>query len=405
MSKEKLVPRLRFEEFLGNKSWSKKELNEVALYRNGKAHENDIADEGSFIVVNSKFVSTNGSVKKYTNNQNEPLFKDEIAFVLSDVPNGRAIARTYLITKNNKYTLNQRIAGITPNQNTNSYFLYNLMNRNPYFLKFDDGVKQTNLSKADVNNFYSFYPIKEEQNKIGCFLKKIDEMIQLQKSKVNKVKDIKSAYLSEMFPKKGEKYPKKRFGGFIKPWKKYKLTDIATFLKGRGLARKDMVENGQYECILYGHLYTVYGMVIDNIIYKTNTINQNMITSQKGDVLIPSSDTTPTGLARASSLEKDDIILGGDINILRPNRNIDGSFLSYNINANRSQLLKLIKGTTVKHIYNDDLKDVLVRVPEKEEQKLIVDLFRNIDNQIAIEEEKLAKLEKLKQAYLNDMFV
>ena len=159
MSKEKLVPRLRFEEFLGNKSWSKKDLNEVALYRNGKAHENDIADKGSFIVVNSKFVSTNGSVKKYTNNQNEPLFKDEIAFVLSDVPNGRAIARTYLITKNNKYTLNQRIAGITPNQNTNSYFLYNLMNRNPYFLKFDDGVKQTNLSKPDVNNFYSFYPI------------------------------------------------------------------------------------------------------------------------------------------------------------------------------------------------------------------------------------------------------
>lgn len=80
-------------------AWEQRKLGEVAKYRNGKAHENCIDDDGKYIVVNSKFVSTNGKVKKFSNMQNEPLFENEVAFVLSDVPNGRAIARTFLVEK------------------------------------------------------------------------------------------------------------------------------------------------------------------------------------------------------------------------------------------------------------------------------------------------------------------
>lgn len=97
------VPRMRLPGFTG--AWEQHKLGDVAKYRNGKAHENDISEQGKFIVVNSKFVSTNGEVRKFSNKQIEPLFKNEIAFVLSDVPNGRAIARTFLVDKNDKYTL------------------------------------------------------------------------------------------------------------------------------------------------------------------------------------------------------------------------------------------------------------------------------------------------------------
>ncbi len=129
-------------------AWEQRKLGEVAKYRNGKAHENCIDDNGKYIVVNSKFVSTDGEVRKFSNMQNEALFENEIAFVLSDVPNGRAIARTFLVEKSDKYTLNQRIAGITPLSETYPYYLHILMNRNPYFLAFDDGAKQTN-EKSD----------------------------------------------------------------------------------------------------------------------------------------------------------------------------------------------------------------------------------------------------------------
>lgn len=170
-------PEIRFDGFTDD--WEQRKLGEVAKYRNGKAHENSIAEDGKYVVVNSKFVSTDGEIRKYSNEQIEPLHEGEICFVLSDVPNGRAIARTFLVEKDDKYTLNQRIAGITPLEITDSYFLHILMNRHPYFLRFDDGAKQTNLSVNDVMEFETYYPSLDEQQKIGAYFSKLDYLITL----------------------------------------------------------------------------------------------------------------------------------------------------------------------------------------------------------------------------------
>ena len=176
------IPELRFPGYAD--AWVKCELGEVANYRNGRAHEQSISDDGEYVVINSKFVSTSGLVRKYSMVQNEPLRNGEIVFVLSDVPNGKALARTFLVTEDNKYTLNQRIAGITPFENIDSYFLYFLMNRHPYFTQFDDGVGQTNLSKNDVENFEESYPSGEEQAKIGEFFKHLDDLITVNEHKL-----------------------------------------------------------------------------------------------------------------------------------------------------------------------------------------------------------------------------
>lgn len=193
----KNIPEMRFEGFTG--AWEQRKLGDVAKYRNGKAHENDICEDGRYIVVNSKFVSTNGEVKKYSAKQIEPLYKNEIAFVLSDVPNGRAIARTFLVEKDDKYTLNQRIAGITPNENITPYFLHILMNRNKYFLQFDDGAKQTNLSVNDVMEFEEYYPTGTEQEQIGAYFKYLDHLITLHQRRCNRLQHLKQAFLQKMF--------------------------------------------------------------------------------------------------------------------------------------------------------------------------------------------------------------
>ncbi len=191
------IPEIRFKGF--SEEWEDKELRQIATYRNGKAHEQSIAENGRYIVVNSKFVSTNGEVKKYSNEQISPLVKNEICFVLSDVPNGKAIARTFLIAKDNLYTLNQRIAGITPSETSHHYFLYILLNRNPYFLKFDDGAKQTNLSVSDVESFTSPYPSVEEQTQIGNYFQKLDALINQHQQQITKLNNIKQACLNKMF--------------------------------------------------------------------------------------------------------------------------------------------------------------------------------------------------------------
>ena len=206
--------------------WEQRKLGEVAEYRNGKAHENNISETGKYVVVNSKFVSTDGEVRKFSAEQIEPLYEGEIAFVLSDVPNGRAIARTFLVDESGKYTLNQRIAGITPNEHTDSYFLHILMNRNKYFLKFDDGNKQTNLSVNDVMQFEERYPSYREQTKIGAYFSTLDHLITLHQRKCDEVKKVKKIMLQKMFPKKGEKNPEIRFNGFTNDWEQRKLGEV-----------------------------------------------------------------------------------------------------------------------------------------------------------------------------------
>ncbi|TMR49170.1 restriction endonuclease subunit S [Streptococcus pseudopneumoniae] len=233
-------PSYRFVRY--TEAWEQRKLGEVAQYRNGKAHENCIDENGKYIVVNSKFISTDGEVKKFSNKKNEALFENEIAFVLSDVPNGRAIARTFWVEKNDKYTLNQRIAGITPIGETFPYFLYILMNRHPYFLAFDDGAKQTNLSVSDVMGFEAYYPKYSEQQKIGAYFRNLDHLITLQQRKLEVLKEQKKTYLKLLFPAKGQTKPALRFAGFEDDWKEVKLGEAYSFSQGQQVPVEEQFE-------------------------------------------------------------------------------------------------------------------------------------------------------------------
>jgi len=196
------TPKVRFKEFKGE--WVEKTLGEVAKYENGKAHEQDIDENGEFIVVNSKFISTEGEVAKRTNVANCLAKKDDILMVLSDVPNGRAIAKCFYVDEDNFYTVNQRICKLTATK-VDSNFLYSIVNRNPYFLSFDDGVKQTNLRNDDVLNCPLFLPpIIEEQQKIASCLSSLDEIITAQAQKIEQLKQHKKGLMQGLFPKMSE---------------------------------------------------------------------------------------------------------------------------------------------------------------------------------------------------------
>ena len=199
--------------------------------------------------------------------------------------------------------------------------------------------------------------------------------------------------------------PEIRFSGFTDPWEQRKIGDIANFYKGNGLSWNDISENAKQECILYGNLYTDYGMITDTVLYRTDTEITNAVYSDFGDVLIPASDTTPTGLARATSIEKSGVLLGGDINIIRPKKKIKGSCLSLAINANKGELIKLIKGTTVRHIHNSEIQSVVVVLPTNlYEQEVIIGYFKTLDSLITLHQRKLEKLQTIKKAMLDKMF-
>lgn len=275
-------------------------------------------------------------------------------------------------------------------------------------LRFEEGtvVKRQSVNPEDLINLDIFVaPQKEEQTKIGECFDVLDNLIQSAESELEGYRELKQGMLQKMFPKKGETTPEIRFPEFTGDWEQRKLLDYADFYSGNGLSWNDISDDGQEECILYGNLYTEYGMITDKIVYRTNSTIKNPVYSKFGDVLIPASDTTPTGLARATSIEKSGVLLGGDINIVRPKDKINGSCLSLAINANKKELIKFIKGTSVRHIHNADIKTIEIPMPQNNaEQEKLVNYFKNLDNLITLQQEEIDGYKELKSGLLQQMF-
>ena len=183
------------------KDWEVKTLEDVFIFNNGKGHEQFISENGDYIVVNSKFISQEGRVKKFSNKQMSPLLVKDITMVMSDIPNGRALAKCFLIEENNKYSLNQRICGLRLKNEANDdvrFFFYNL-NRNKGFLKYNDGVSQTNLRKSEVLGCLLAYPPSKEQQKIAAILSTVDEQISTTDKVIKKSKELKKGLMQKLF--------------------------------------------------------------------------------------------------------------------------------------------------------------------------------------------------------------
>lgn len=167
-----------------------------------------------------------------------------------------------------------------------------------------EGSTIKRLYNKDILDTQISIPEPTEQTQIGSYFQHLDKLIGLHQAKVNKLTNLKKAMLEKMFPKAGADVPEIRFKGFNGAWEEKTLDEIVEFSRGKGLSWADVESNGQFECVLYGNLYTDYGMVINHVKYSTNRITNELVKSKCGDVLIPCSDTTPTGLARATSIEK-----------------------------------------------------------------------------------------------------
>ncbi len=181
--------------FIQNKDSSNyKKLGELCEFYNGKAHENYVVDDqkGKFILVNAKFISTEGTVYKTVDEQLTPLFKNDITMVMSDVPNGRALAKCFLVDADDKYSLNQRICALRTNK-INPTYLYKYLNRNEYFLNYDNGQGQTNLRKDDILACPILIPSKNEQEEYEKIEKEINSISrEIEKS----LKDLESLFNS-----------------------------------------------------------------------------------------------------------------------------------------------------------------------------------------------------------------
>ena len=198
--------------------------------------------------------------------------------------------------------------------------------------------------------------------------------------------------------------PRCFLGSFDFSWEQRKAIDIADYSKGNGYSKGDLTDAGT-PIILYGRLYTKYQFAISEV--DTFAFPRNgAVYSQGNEVIVPASGETAEDIARASAVEKSGVLLGGDLNILRPFDFINPLFLALAISNGEPQkeLAKKAQGKSVVHIHNTDIQEVTIAYPSRTEQDRIVSVFRQLDNLITLHQRKFEKLTNVKKSMLEKMF-
>jgi len=206
--------------------------------------------------------------------------------------------------------------------------------------------------------------------------------------------------MAENKEKKVLNVPNLRFPEFEGEWEEERLSDIADLSKGIGISKDQLSADGE-PCILYGELYTKYkSETIKEVISKTNIDNTKLVKSKANDVIIPCSGETAEEIATARCVLKDDVLLGGDLNIIRLH-GYDGSFMSYQLNGKRKyDIAKVAQGVSVVHLYGEHLKNIKTINPGLNEQKKIANLLSLLDERISTQNKIIEDLKKLKSAII-----
>lgn len=210
---------------------------------------------------------------------------------------------------------------------------------------------------------------------------------------------------TKQLQKNSAKTPTLRFAGFSGAWEEKKLGKIATFAKGKGISKDDAVEGGKYKCIRYGELYTQYKEIINEVYSRTNVLPADSFLSQKDDVIIPASGETALDIATTSCVKESGILLGGDINVLRFNKEQSGDFLAYYLkNFKNRGIARLAQGQSVVHLYSSQLKELILNTPTLPEQQKIASFLESVDGFIENLQMQKDALQEYKKGMMQKIF-
>lgn len=373
-------------------AWKESTLGETCEFFNGKAHEKQIDENGKYIVVNSKFISSSGASFKRTSSVLFPLKAGDIVMVMSDVPKGKALAKCFLIDEDEKYSLNQRICCIHSDRFDKKFLFYQL-NRHPYLLSFDNKENQTNLRKADILNCPLFIPPREEQKRIVAILDEafagIDTAIANTEKNIANARELFESYLNSVITKEGE------------GWDNKKLRDIATFSQGKQVGIKNQIKEPREG-------YVRFIRIVD---YTQNTDDIRYVLDPGARYIVDEDDIVMVRYGSPGLIGRG---IKGVIanNLFQINIEIDAltkDFLALFLMQKPIQNFLSTRGSATMPALNfSHLNGIYVSFPQLSEQKCIVKLIKGSHEETQrlekIYQQKIISLNELKQSLLQKAF-
>lgn len=428
LENEKNVPKRRFKGFENAEAWEKCEFERVFSHVQNNALSRAKLNYESGYAMNVHYGDVLIKFEEYLDVKKAelPMILDENVvtkykasflkngdIIITDAAEDETVGKCCEIIgiEDEKVLSGLHTIPCRPNWKFESGYLGYYMNSSSYhdqLLPLMQGTKVNSISKAALKNTDVNYPKNnEEQAKIGTFFKQLDTLITLHQRKLEKMKALKIAYLTQMFPAEGESKSKLRFAGFDDDWEQRKLGKIGETYSGLSGKTKEDFGHGSGKYITYMNVFL--NEVSNTKMVEKVEIDKKQNQVKAGDVFFTTSSETPEEVGMSSVLMEsiENMYLNSFCFGYRPYENFDNYYLAYMLRSPsiRKKIKLLAQGISRYNISKNKVMEIDITIPNQLEQYKIGCFFNNIDNLITLHQRKLEKLQDIKKAYLNEMFI
>ena len=382
------IPEIRVRGF--SDEWKQRKLNELIMYQSSNLTASDASDIGKYDLYDANTIIGKTNI--------EPI-RSEYITVIKD---GAGVGRIRVLPPNTMFI--GTMGGLQATKSDLSY-IYTLLSRFELG-KECSGSTIPHIYFKDYGNNEYFVPTIEEQQTIGSYFAKIDNLITLHQRKYDALVSVKKAMLEKMFPKAGETVPEIRFAGFTDPWEQRKFSDLVLIERGGSPRPIDDYITDAPD----GLNWVKIGDAPEQGRYITKTAEK----------------IKPEGLTKTRQVQPGDLILSNSMSFGKPyimgingcihdgwllirdtQSRFDLKFLCHMLGTDQmlDQYRMFAAGSTVNNLNKELVGNTTVSLPSIEEQRVIGEYLESIDNLITLHQRKCEVLKNLKFALLSKMFL
>ena len=382
MSKDKkrLVPVRRFKEFENADAWEQRKLGEVVEITMGQSpsSKNYTENPNDHILVQGNADMKNGYVvpRVWTTQITKQAEKGDLILSVR-APVGDIGKTDYDVV------LGRGVAAIKGNS-----FIFQLLTKmkiNGYWTRFSTGSTFESINSDNIKNAQISIPSLREQEKIGGLFNEFDSLIALHQRKLDKLKRVKSAYLTEMFPAEGEREPKRRFPGFTGAWEQRKLGDMGNVITGNTPSTKD--KSNWTTDKNKGHIWITPTDINRKVLFDSERYlsDKGWLKARK----IPKNSVLITSIASIgkNAINGIDAAFNQQINALILQNN--NYYFVLSLMDKEKKRFEALAGQTATPIINKStFSSFQLQIPSENEQNKIGNFFKKIDNLITLHQRK-----------------
>jgi len=409
------VPAIRFNGFTDD--WEQRKLGEITdILSASRVHKEEWKTEGV------PFFRSSDVMAAFKGTMNDKVFiSQELFEKLSEISGkpqrgdifitgGGSIGTPYIVLNNEPlYSKDADLIWVKKGEVHDSFYLYSYF-VSPIFREYLLSISHTgtiaHYTIEQVKKTPIFFPSLEEQQKIGVYFSTLDRLITLHQRKYSRLCNIKKSMFEKMFPREGATVPEIRFAGFTGDWEQRKFSDLVQIERG-GSPRP----------------------IDDFITDSPNGLNWVKIgdAPTQGHFITKTAEKIrPEGLSKTREVHPGDLILSNSMSfgkpyimgidgcihdgwlLIRDSNNIfDLTFLCHLLDTPQmlDQYRSLAAGSTVNNLNKELVGNTTVTIPGMDEQRVLGQFLENLDHLITLHQRELERLQNIKKACLEKMFV